>query len=67
MEMRPADKPNEYTVITYRDLAFDVALDDDFFSLRNLRTVARISDEAPAQAGTPSPSEARNSAQQGDK
>jgi outer membrane lipoprotein-sorting protein len=67
MEMRPADKPNEYTVITYRDLAFDVALDDDFFSLRNLRTVARISDEAPAQAGTATPSEARHSAQQGDK
>lgn len=33
----PADKPDERTVIRYDDLAFDVPLDPDFFSLRQLR------------------------------
>jgi outer membrane lipoprotein-sorting protein len=41
MEMRPADTPNEYTIISYQDLAFDVPLDDDFFSLRSLRSAPR--------------------------
>jgi outer membrane lipoprotein-sorting protein len=36
MEMRPADKPGERTVIVYDDLTFDVAMSDDTFSLRNL-------------------------------
>jgi outer membrane lipoprotein-sorting protein len=36
MEMRPTDKPGEQTVIMYDDLAFDVSLSEDTFSLRNL-------------------------------
>jgi outer membrane lipoprotein-sorting protein len=36
MEMRPADKPAERTVIAYNDLTFDVSLSADTFSLRNL-------------------------------
>lgn len=39
MEMRPVDKPDEYTVVSYRDLAFDVPIEDGFFSLRNLRSL----------------------------
>jgi hypothetical protein len=35
--VRPADKPDERTTIRYRDLAFDVKLTPDFFSLRNLQ------------------------------
>ena len=35
--VEPADKPGETTVITYHELDFDVDLDEDFFSLRNLR------------------------------
>ncbi len=35
--VRPADKPDERTTIRYRDLAFDVPLAPDFFSLRNLQ------------------------------
>jgi hypothetical protein len=33
----PADKPGERTVIRYGDLAFDVPLNPDFFSLRQLQ------------------------------
>jgi len=33
----PEDKPSESTTVTYRDLAFDIGLDADFFSLRNLK------------------------------
>ncbi len=33
----PADKPEESTRLVYHDLEFDVPLDPDFFSLRNLR------------------------------
>ena len=36
MVVRPTDKPGEQTMITYEDLAFDVAISDDTFSLRNL-------------------------------
>jgi len=36
MEMRPADKPGERTVITYDNLTFDAPLSEDTFSLRNL-------------------------------
>jgi hypothetical protein len=35
--VRPADKPAERTTIRYRDLAFDVRLAPEFFSLRNLQ------------------------------
>ncbi|MBI3795409.1 MAG: outer membrane lipoprotein-sorting protein [Deltaproteobacteria bacterium] len=36
LEMRPADKPGEQTVIVYDDLTFDAPLGEDTFSLRNL-------------------------------
>ena len=34
--MQPHDKPGEQTVIIYEDLAFDVPIQADTFSLRNL-------------------------------
>jgi hypothetical protein len=37
MTVRPEDKPDERTVIRYRDLEFDVRLAPDFFSLRSLQ------------------------------
>ena len=37
IEMQPADKPNEHTVVVYDRIEFDVELDDDTFSLRNLQ------------------------------
>jgi hypothetical protein len=37
MTVRPADKPDERTTIRYRQLEFDVRLNADFFSLRNLQ------------------------------
>jgi len=41
MTMQPADKPEETTVIRYHELDFDVDLDEDDFSLRNLRREGR--------------------------
>jgi outer membrane lipoprotein-sorting protein len=38
MTVRPQDKPDEHTTIRYRELAFDVPLTADFFSLRNLQS-----------------------------
>jgi outer membrane lipoprotein-sorting protein len=35
--IRPADKPQELTAVTYEDMAFDIAIDDDAFSLRRLQ------------------------------
>ncbi len=37
MVVRPEDKPAERTTVRYEDLAFDVPLAPDFFSLRNLQ------------------------------
>lgn len=37
MRVQPADKPDEVTQLIYRELKFDVGLDAEFFSLRNLR------------------------------
>ena len=37
MTVIPTDKPEEVTIVRYHDLEFDVGLDEDFFSLRNLR------------------------------
>ena len=37
MTVEPADKPDETTVLRYHELEFDTGLDEDFFSLRNLR------------------------------
>jgi outer membrane lipoprotein-sorting protein len=33
----PADKPEESTTLIYHELAFDIPIDESFFSLRNLR------------------------------
>jgi outer membrane lipoprotein-sorting protein len=41
MVIVPEDKPKESTTLVYRDLEFDVGLDPDFFSLRNLRARSR--------------------------
>ncbi len=37
MTVEPADDPDEVTVIRYHELEFDIGIDEDFFSLRNLR------------------------------
>lgn len=37
----PTDAPDESTALIYHELAFDVGLDTDFFSLRNLRAQGR--------------------------
>ena len=39
MEMTPADNPRNQTIIEYRSLAFDVPLEESFFSLQNLKRV----------------------------
>ena len=36
MTLVPADKPDEKTVIRYMDMEFDLDLNEDFFSIRNL-------------------------------
>ena len=38
MTIEPADKLGESTVVRYHELDFDVDLDEDYFSLRNLRS-----------------------------
>jgi len=37
MEMYPADKPGERTIVRYEELSFDIDIDPSFFSLRNLK------------------------------
>jgi outer membrane lipoprotein-sorting protein len=37
MIVQPLDKPDEQTVLQYDRLVFDLPLEDDFFSLRNLK------------------------------
>ena len=37
MIMHPADKPGETTSMHYRDLEFDIDIDEGFFSLQSLR------------------------------
>ncbi len=39
MEMTPRSKPGYKTVLRYRDVQFDLALEDSLFSLRTLRSV----------------------------
>jgi outer membrane lipoprotein-sorting protein len=41
MDVVPADKPAERTSIIYRELEFDVDVDQSFFSLRQLRSAGR--------------------------
>jgi Outer membrane lipoprotein-sorting protein len=42
MTVRPADKPDEVTIVLYRGLEFDVDLGPEFFSLRNLRSLRSL-------------------------
>ena len=37
MRITPTDKPGEYTLVTYDDIAFDIALKDSLFTLRTLQ------------------------------
>ncbi len=37
LTLQPEDKPDESTVIVYRDIEFGVALEESFFSLQNLK------------------------------
>ncbi|MDX2135705.1 MAG: outer membrane lipoprotein-sorting protein [Saprospiraceae bacterium] len=39
MEMTPADKPDQHTVITYQSLVFDKPIDDAFFTTENMTQV----------------------------
>jgi hypothetical protein len=41
MEVTPIDKPGERTTVRYESLEFDIDLDTDFFSLRNLKAAGR--------------------------
>ena len=38
MVVTPSDKPEETTTVRYHELGFDIGLEADFFSLRNLRS-----------------------------
>ena len=38
MTVESADKPDETTVVRYHEMEFDTGVDEDFFSLRNLRS-----------------------------
>jgi outer membrane lipoprotein-sorting protein len=37
LELKPADKPDESTIVTYHEINFDMKLSDRFFSLQNLQ------------------------------
>ena len=37
MNMQPADKPAERTIVTYEDIEFDIDIDESFFSLQMLK------------------------------
>lgn len=39
MEMIPVDKPGQKTVLIYNDLKFDVMIDDNFFTVQNMKQV----------------------------
>jgi outer membrane lipoprotein-sorting protein len=39
MEMIPADNPKQKTVVEYLDLEFDIRIEEDFFSLQNMKRV----------------------------
>ncbi|HSG81554.1 MAG TPA: outer membrane lipoprotein-sorting protein [Gemmatimonadota bacterium] len=41
MEMRPEDKPGERTTVRYGELEFNIDIDENFFSLRSLRSGGR--------------------------
>ena len=37
MMVQPLEKPDERTILHYRDLVYDVGLDEAYFNLRNLK------------------------------
>lgn len=37
MEMIPADSPDQKTIITYKDIAFDIAIEEAYFSIQNMK------------------------------
>jgi hypothetical protein len=37
MEMTPVDKPGNKTVMIYQQIAFDIPIDDSFFSTDNMK------------------------------
>ena len=39
MEMIPADKPGNKTILIYNNIVFDKPIDDNFFSMQNMKTV----------------------------
>lgn len=39
MEMIPAEEPDQKTVLTYVSMEFDTPLDDDFFSIQNMKRI----------------------------
>lgn len=39
MDMIPEDNPDQRTVIIYDDIAFDVEIDQDFFSIQNMKRI----------------------------
>jgi hypothetical protein len=38
MVVQPLDKPRERTLLQYENIEFDLPLEKDFFSLRNLKS-----------------------------
>ncbi len=39
MEVIPAENPDQMTVIIYKDIEFDIGLDENFFSIQNMKRV----------------------------
>jgi outer membrane lipoprotein-sorting protein len=39
MEMTPADNPDQKTVVEYRKIDFDITIQDNFFSIQNMRSL----------------------------
>lgn len=39
MELTPADKPNQRTILTYQNLEFNIDIDESFFTQQNMRRV----------------------------
>jgi len=39
MEMVPAENPNQKTMIIYRNMEFEVPMDEEFFSIQNMKRV----------------------------
>lgn len=39
LEMIPTDEPDHKTIVKYEDMSFDIAIEDSFFSLQNMKRV----------------------------